>query len=453
MLDFFFNPKTVALVGASATQGKISSVLLTSLKNSRFAGKIYPVNPVHKKIGGLKCYPSLKSIKKTVDLAIFAVPAKTVPGILKASEGMVRGAIVISGGFGEVGAQGRALEKELTECVTKGGVRIIGPNCLGIYDTVSGLDTFFVPAERVQRPGPGGLAIISQSGSFAVTVMDELAAEGIGVSRVISYGNKIDINESDCLEFLARDDATKAVAVYIESVEEGRRFVEAAAKCTARKPVAAIKVGRTAAAARAALSHTGAIAGRYEIYRAAFKKAGVIELPGYEDFLCACKVLAAERFSGGRRVIIITDGGGIGIGIADACMEAGLDVAPIEKAVREELQEVLPPFCSISNPIDLTGSATDALFGEAIEKTLSGDRYDIAIVASLWGPPALTDALPMLVAEKKRGLKKPVLICTPGGEYTRSRTELFRKQGLNVFSTPEGAAKAAALLMKRKKIL
>ncbi|MFQ5442329.1 MAG: acetate--CoA ligase family protein [Thermodesulfobacteriota bacterium] len=453
MLDFFFNPKTVALVGASATPGKISRVLLTSLKNSRFAGKIYPVNPLHKKIGGLKCYPSIKSIKKGVDLAIFAVPAKTVPGILKTSEGMVRGAIVISGGFGESGEKGRALEKELKESAAKWGVRIIGPNCLGIYDTISGLDTFFVPEERMQRPGPGGLAIISQSGSFAVTVMDELAAEGIGVSRIISYGNKIDINESDCLEFLAEDESTKAVAVYIESVEDGRRFVEAAAKCSATKPVAAIKVGRTSAAAEAALSHTGAIAGRYGIYRAAFKKAGIIELPGYEDFLCASKVLAAEKSSGGVRVIIITDGGGIGIGIADACADAGLDVAPLEGAVKEELQDVLPSFCSIANPIDLTGSATDTLFGEALEKALSGDRYDMAVVAPLWGPPALTDGLPTVIAEKKGALKKPVIVCTPGGEYTRAKMGLFRKSGLPVFTTPEGAAKAAALLMKRKKVL
>ncbi|GMR04698.1 MAG: acetate--CoA ligase family protein [Thermodesulfobacteriota bacterium] len=453
MLDFFFNPKRVALVGASDTPGRISSILLEGLKNSRFSGKIYPVNPAHKKIGPLKCYPSLNDIKEEIDLAIFAVPASVVPGIIKESEARLKGAVIISGGFGESGEEGRALELELKESVKKGSIRIIGPNCMGIYDTVSGLDTFFIPGERMKRPGPGGLSIISQSGSFAVTVMDELAAEGIGVARIVSYGNKIDVNESDCLEFLADDDATRAVAVYIESVEDGRRFVKAASRCAAKKPVAAVKVGRTEAAAKAAFSHTGAIAGRYEIYRAAFKKAGIIELDGYEDFLYASRVLASEKFSGGNRVMIVTDGGGIGVGIADSCVEAGLDVPALDEETKKRLQGVLPPFCSLANPIDLTGSATDGLFSEAVEKTLSGGEYDMAIVAPLWGPPALTDELPELIARIKKLLKKPIIICTPGGEYTRSKMDLFRRAGLQVFPTPEGAARAASLLVKRKKVL
>jgi len=255
--------------------------------------------------------------------------------------------------------------------VGRDGVRIIGPNCLGIFDTITGLDTFFIPSERMERPPRGGLSILSQSGSFALTVMDELADEGIGVARVISYGNKVDVNECDCLEFLAADEATEAVVLYIESVEEGRRFVSAATRCAMSKPVAALKVGRTVPAVAAARSHTGALAGKPEVYSAAFKKAGIIELRGYEDFLLACKVLAGVAPCLGKRVMIITDGGGMGVVIADNCTDLGLEVAGLREAVVKELGASLPPVCSIANPMDLTGSVTDSHFGEAITATLA----------------------------------------------------------------------------------
>src|SRR3990170_812284 len=204
-MDFFFNPRTVAVIGASPTPGKISFVILESLKNSGFAGRVYPVNPRYGSIAGLECYPSLNAIEGPVDIAVFAVPAEAVPGAVSGAGGKLRGAIIISGGFGETGESGRALEREIKEAVRREGVRVIGPNCMGIFDTVSRLDTFFIPSYRMKRPGPGALSIISQSGSFAVTALDELAAEGIGVARVISYGNMIDVNEADCLDFLADD--------------------------------------------------------------------------------------------------------------------------------------------------------------------------------------------------------------------------------------------------------
>ena len=286
-LTAFFSPSSIALVGASPSAGKISGVILENLMNS-FKGAIYPVNPRYSEVMGLKCYPSIDAIGKAVDLAVYALGAESVPEAILNAGGLARGAIVVSGGFAEAGPKGALLEKALKDAASSTGIRVIGPNCLGIYDAVTGLDTFFVPRDRVRRPGRGSLSIISQSGSFAATAVDELATDGIGVARVVSYGNKSDVDEADCLDFLAEDPETKAVAIYVESIDNGRRFVEAAARCSAVKPVMAVKVGRSASGVSAARSHTGAIAGSYEIYRAAFKKAGIIELGGYEDFLVAC---------------------------------------------------------------------------------------------------------------------------------------------------------------------
>ncbi len=447
-ISFFFDPKAIAVVGATEEQGKISNIILRSLLRAGFKGKVYPVNPKYSSVLGMECLPSVEDLPEKADIAVLAIPAPAVPDVLMSAEGKIRGAIIVGGGFAEAGEAGLSLEKEVREIASKAGIRIIGPNCMGIYDTVSRLDTFFIPEDRIQRPGKGGLSIISQSGSFAVTAMDELAADGIGVARVVSYGNKTDVNEADCLDFLADDPETKAVAVYIESIGDGRRFVEAASRCSAKKPVMAVKVGKGGAGITAARSHTGAIAGRYEIYRAAFKKAGVIELDGYEEFLAACKAFGMQGRAAGNRVMIITDGGGVGVGLSDACHALGLDVAPLPEELSEKLKRELPPYFSISNPLDLTGSATDESFALSLQKTMSGDHYDVAIVAALWGPPALTDNLPNMLSQKPGFTEKPILVCTPGGEYSRQRFSLFREAGLPVFATPEAAVRAASVLAR-----
>lgn len=445
-LECFFNPASIAVVGASPKKGKISRVIIENLKAAGFKGEVYPVNPSHNEVLGLECHPSVKSIGEDVDLAVVATPADTVPGILREASGALKGAVVVGGGFGETGEKGEALEKELKQAARETGIRVMGPNCMGVFDNISRVDTFFIPTERVKRPKLGGVAVVSQSGSFALSAIDELASEGVGVSRVVSYGNRADVNEADCLEFLARDASTTAVALYVESVADGRRFVEAARRCSEKKPVMALKVGRLGAGAQAARSHTGAIAGRYEVYRAAFRKAGVVELRGYDEFLAGCKAFGMQKAARGKRVAIITDGGGIGVGLADACSELGLDVAELPPGVADELRAVFPEFFTVANPMDLTGSATDELFAESLEKAMAGDHYDMAVVAALWGPPGITDRLAELLSDKASSAGKPVVICTPGGEYTRGKMELFRKRGLPVFSTPETAARAAYVL-------
>lgn len=448
-ISFFFNPKSIAIIGSSPTPGKISYVILESLRKIGFQGDIYPVNPKYKSIDDLKCYGSVSEIGKSIDIAVIAVPAAFVLDALRDAGKLVKGAIIISAGFGEAGKDGRKMEDGIRDIVKETGIRVMGPNCMGVYDTVSKIDTFFVPEERMGRPGKGGISILSQSGSFASIIMDELASEGIGVSRVVSYGNRVDVGESDCLEFLAEDDNTKAVAIYMESVDDGRRFVEAAARCAKKKPVLAIKVGKREAGVSAAKSHTGAMTGRYEIYRAAFKKAGIIEIDGYEGLKDACRALNIFNPVTGRKVLIITDGGGIGVRIADACEEMGLDVANLTGPAQKNLAARFPAYYSIINPIDLTGSVTEEEYVTALEEGLKGS-YDMAIVALLWGPPKLTEGLGDRLTEAIKRVKKPVLLCSPGGTFTKKMNRVFEEKGIPVFTSPESAARAAAVLTNAK---
>ncbi|MFZ3073185.1 MAG: CoA-binding protein [Thermodesulfobacteriota bacterium] len=449
-LDFLFNPRSIAVVGATDSKGKLASIIMESLGNAGFKGKIYPVNPKHSEVRGMPCFPDIKAIGEAVDLAVIAVSSSTAVEVIRGAAGFLKGAIVIGGGFSETGFNGAALEAELKEISNKSGVRIIGPNCMGIFDTISGVDTFFIPRERAKRPGLGRVSVLSQSGSFALIAMEEFASEGIGVARVVSYGNKADVDEADCLDFLAEDSSTGAALLYIEGISDGRKFVESAARCAKKKPVIALKAGRYGAGGGAARSHTGAMAGRYELYRAAFKKAGVIEISGYEEFIDAGRVFSRFPGAGGKRVAIITDGGGIGVSMADECAAHGLIVAQLSDEKVEKLKKTFPSYFTVSNPFDLTGSATDESYGDALTETLGGDDFDIAIVAALWGPPALTDALPARLAEIAKNSGKPVIICSPGGEYAKAKKRLFEEFGLPVFSTPEGAVRAAAALSKSK---
>jgi acetyl-CoA synthetase (ADP-forming) len=443
-ISFFFNPRAIAIVGASPRPGKPSQVILESLRQIGYPGTIYLVNPHHAAIDGTICYRALSEIPDEIDVAIFAVPASTVLEIMERTEN-IKGAIIVCAGFKETGSAGVTREEQLKALATRKGIRIIGPNCLGIYDTISQLDTFFTPEVRVQRPPRGGLSILTQSGSFAQTIMDELAGAGIGVARVVSYGNRVDVGESDCLSFLMDDEATKVIIIYMESVDDGRRFVEVASRCTQKKPVVVVKVGKREAGMHAARSHTGAIAGRYEIYRAAFKKAGIVEVEGYEGMKDAAKVLSTYQRVAGNRVLIITDGGGVGVSMADACEALGLELRELSERTQAALRSNLPSFVVTSNPLDLTGSVTDEEYVMALEAGLQ-DEYDLVIVTVLWGPPQITEQLADKLKAVRAKQAKPILICSPGGIFTRRMAARFEATGMPVFATPESAARAAAVL-------
>ncbi|MGB7532181.1 MAG: acetate--CoA ligase family protein [Halobacteriota archaeon] len=443
-ISFFFSPKSIAIVGASPRRGKPSHVIVESLKRIGYPGVTYLVNPNYEYIDGSRCYRSLSEIQDDIDVAIFVLPAPIVIEIMERTDN-VKGAIIVSAGFKETGYAGTKLEEELKGIGERKGIRIIGPNCMGIYDTVSRIDTYFTPVERVRRPKRGGLSILTQSGSFAELIMDEMASEGIGVARIVSYGNRVDVGETDCLNFLMDDEATKVIVIYMESVDDGRRFVDVASRCTKKKPVVAVKVGKREAGVHAAMSHTGAISGRYELYRAAFKKAGIIEVDGYEGLRDACKVLNTYDLVEGNRVLIVTDGGGVGVSMADACEDLGLDVSKLTEETRKRLSAKLPGFFATGNPIDLTGSVTDEDYVIALEAGLR-EEYDIVIVAVLWGPPKLTEKLADKLKRVRDRYNKPIIICSSGGEFTRRMAKHFEETGMPVFYTPESAARAAAVL-------
>ncbi len=448
-LDTIFSPARVAVVGASDKPGKISGVIMDSLADAGFKGEVIPVNPNHDTVRGIACVPALSDVEGKVDLAVFAVPARLVPGLLAEATG-IKCAIIISGGFSETDDDGAALEAEVKAVAERSGIRVVGPNCMGVYNPSSGLDTVFVPRERFLRPPAGSLAILSQSGTSAVTIMDELASVGVGVGKVVSYGNMADVNEADCLEFLANDMETSAVAIYMESVSNGRAFVEAASRCSAVKPVVVLKVGRSASGAAAVRSHTGAMAGRYEIYKAAFRKAGLVEVSNYEEFIGACKALGTEKRSTGGRVVVLTDGGGMGVEIADLCSEPGLGLTlpELDPDLALDLVSVFPEYYQVGNPMDLTWSVSDEVLAGALEKTLEKDYYDMAIVAAHWGPPAITSRLADMVAAVAESSGKPIIVCSPGGECSRGRAGRFIDLGLPVFHTPASAVRAASVLAR-----
>ena len=448
-ISFFFNPQSIAIVGASPTPGKPSHVIMENLKRMGYPGAVYLVNPNYESINGVRCYRSLSEIEAVIDVAIFALPAPLVMKVMERADN-IRGAIIVSAGFKETGAAGTKLEDKLRELGVRKGIRIIGPNCMGIYDAVSKIDTFFTPVERVGRPVKGSISILTQSGSFAELIMVELAAQDIGVARIVSYGNRVDVGESDCLEFLTNDRATSVVAIYMESVDDGKRFVEVAAHCSSKKPVVVVKVGKREAGMHAARSHTGAISGRYEIYKAAFKKAGIIEVTGYEGLKDAITVLDACELVAGKRVLIVTDGGGVGVSIADACEDLGLEVRELSEETRKRLSAHLIGFSATGNPIDLTGSAIDADYVNALEEGLK-EQFDLAIVTVLWGAPEITEKLIDDLKAVRDHHHVPFLICTPNSEFARSMATRFEEHGMPVFFTPESAARAAAVLAAGKR--
>jgi len=285
-LEGFFSPKSVAVIGANRTPGKIGYTILENFVRGSYSGKVYAVNPNIDRIFDVKSYPSVKNIPDKVDLAVVAVPAEIVPKVLKdCVEKNVKSVIIVSGGFSESGEVGWKLEEELKRIIKKTGMRVLGPNCLGVFDAHSGLDTLFHPKVRLSRPFAGSIGIVSQSGAVGSVMLDLFAQQHIGISKFISYENAVDMNECDCIEYLGDDKKTKIISVFVEGVKDGRRFVEVAKNVSRKKPIIIMKGGKTRHGARAVASHTGSMAGSGKIYSGAFRQAGLIEAESFEELV------------------------------------------------------------------------------------------------------------------------------------------------------------------------
>lgn len=451
-METLFNPPSVAIVGATEKPGSLPGIILKNIMDMGFKGRIYPVNPKYQNVFGLKCFPSLLDIPDAVALTVIAIPAQFVVDTMKQqAQKKIQYSIIISAGFREMGAEGAEMEENIKKISIENNIRILGPNCLGILDNYTNFTTSFLPWERVSKPQKGSLSILSQSGAFAIALLDLATQEGLGIAKMVNYGNRIDIGESTLLPFLADDVHTKVIAIYMESVDNGRKFLEVAKECSRKKPIVALKVGKAAAGIAAAKSHTGAIAGRYEIYKAAFLKSGIIETHGLEEFIDGVKALSMQNPPKGNRILIVTNGGGFGVIVVDHCSENGLEVPPPSDHLKEKLRSKFSRFYVVNNPVDLTGSACDEDYYNALKACMvESNEYDAAIIIPLMAPKGMTEKVVALISEVMKLSGKPAVICTVGGMFTIKIKQLFEECNFPVYPSPERSVKAMSTLLKRR---
>ncbi len=466
-LGGFFDPRSVAVVGATKKINKAGHVIFKNFVENKnrgvFKGEVFAVNPNEGSVLGFQSYPSLTKIPGELELVVIVVPAKIVPDIMRdAAAKKVKDAVIISSGFGEVG--NHELENEVVEIAQKAKMRVLGPNCLGVYDTRTGVDMLFLPETKIlttgdeviatPRPFKGDIAIVTQSGAFGVSALDYLTGRQIGVSKFVSFGNKCDVTETEMLTLMLHDKETKVILLYVEDIKHGREFMEAAREVSKKKPIVAIKAGRTVAGARAAASHTGAIAGSDQIYDAVFAQTGVLRAKDMEEFFDAGKALAMQPPAAGLNVGVITDAGGPGIMAVDECELKGLAVKRFsEKTIQkfERLKEAgkLPKFATNFNPVDITGSGTSEMFEYATQILFEDPEICGVIMLGLHHTPALQEDYIDRVAKVASRFDKPIVACDIGETemalYTRFR---FDKLGVPAYSSPEDAARAMNALVR-----
>lgn len=438
MLESLLSPRSVAIVGASATPGKVGYAILANMIAAGFPGRIVPVNPKADTLLGLPCAHSLAELTEKPDLVVIAVPTAAVkPAVADAIAAGTGAVIVITAGFKETGPAGAALEAEITGLCRQAGVRMMGPNCLGLLNTQARLNASFA----AQTPSVGSISVLSQSGALCTAILDWAAGRHLGLAKLISIGNKADLDETDFLEALAEDDATRVIVGYLENITAGDVFIKRAEAVAARKPVVILKVGTTAAGGKAASSHTGSLAGADIAYGAAFKRAGVIRAEGFEEMFDAATALAMQPLPKGNRVAIITNAGGPGIMAADAVEEAGLVVASLGEELRGELARQLPAAASVGNPIDVLGDAGPDRYEMAVAAAQAAPDIDAIVI--ILTPQAMTDpaAIARAIAKHAHG-EKPLLAVFMGGQEVMPGRDELVAAGLPDYSAPERAVRA-----------
>ncbi|GAB4537999.1 MAG: acetate--CoA ligase family protein [Thermodesulfovibrionia bacterium] len=444
-IDTLFNPSSIALIGASHTEEKLGGITLKNLL--RFKGEVFPVNPGYNELMGLRAYHSIEEIGRPVDVVIIIRPAEEVPHIIRRLKGISRYAIVMSSGFAEVGEH--ELQEDVKRAGKEAGIRMLGPNCMGIYNPYKRLDTFFLPYERLRRPRKGNIAVVSQSGAVISCIMSSLRESGMGVSKVIGYGNAIDIDEADIYEYLLNDKETDVVVSYIESISDGRRFIEKARLLSDKKPLIVLKSGKGEKGKSAALSHTGRLAGRYEVFHSVLKQFGIREIEDFEGLIDSAKALSYQwargKVQGGRRVLIITNGGGSGVLAVDECMRQGLDVTDLPNEKRERLKALFPHFYGINNPIDLTAQVRDEDYITVLNELR--DYYDGFLIIALPNVTGITEGLAGLMREFNSGLDKPLVFHLSPSGITKRLTILLERAGIPVYPTPERAVRGLTALL------
>jgi len=449
-MEALFRPKSIAVVGASRHPGKIGYEVLKNLINYGFKGDIYPVNPKADNILGLKAYPTVSSIPGEVDMMVVSVPAKLVLDIIDdAGRKGVKVAVIITSGFKEIGKV--ELEREVVEKARSYGMRVLGPNIFGIVYTPLRINATFGPQEVI----PGSVGFITQSGALGIALMGMTIVEKIGVSTIVSIGNKADIDDADLLQFLERDDSTKVVLIYLEGVTDGRRFMRAAESFTLRKPLIVIKAGKTEAGAKAVASHTGSLAGNVTIYSTLFKEAGILEAVDVEQAFDWARAFSYLPPYGGGQLVIVTNGGGAGVLATDVLAENGISLSRPPKTLVDSLRPKLPEFASLKNPIDVTGMISNEGYVDAVVETLKNDG--VGAVLALYCETAVTN--PEVIADKLisslrelGGLRKPLTIAMIGGEKSYRAVDKLNEAGLPAYPMPERAASSMAALINYRRV-
>jgi len=445
-LKNFFEPKSVAIVGASRHPRKIGNIILRNFFETRYPGKVFAINPNSEEILGQKTLPSIKDIDGPVDLAVIVTPAETVYEILEqCASKKIKDIIIVSAGFSEVGNV--KLEDKLKDFIRKKNLNVVGVNCLGIFDAYSNLDTLFNPRERMDRPKRGGISFICQSGAVGAIMIDKMAQENYGLRRFISYGNATGLDESDFIEYLGKDDKTKVICLYIEGVRDGAKFLEICKKVSKKKPIIALKAGITEKGTQAVKSHTGSLAGSGEVYKGVFKQAKIIQANTLEELFDYARILERGKPPKGNRVQIITNGGGPAVIMVDEMSGKNLELAEFEKHTAEKLRKEMPLTVNISNPLDLLGDANDERYKISIEAALADKNVDIIMVILLPQTPAISINIIKIMRNLHENSNKPICLIVPGGSFSDTiRKEL--EEYLPSFGFPINAVSAVSGLVK-----
>jgi acetyltransferase len=436
-LESFFNPKSVAIVGASREKNKVGHEILANLIAAGYKGDLFPVNPKADSIEGLKCYPDLQSIGQIPDLVIIIVPAKIVPSVMEqCAEAKVKSVIIITAGFKEVGKEGKQLEEQVLQIAKRAGIRVIGPNCLGVIAPANKLNASF----GGELPVEGVTGYVSQSGALLAAILDMASTYGIGFSKLVSIGNKADIDELDVIKALGEDPHTKVIAGYLESIADGNNFVRQAEQISHSKPILLIKSGGTTAGAKAASSHTGSLAGREVAYESAFQRAGIIRCNSIKEQFDYARVFADQPLPTGPSVAVITNAGGPGIMATDAIERKGLTFAQLADETVQKLANELPAAANLHNPIDVLGDALADRYEFALDVVLDDPNVNTILV--LLTPQAMTDPAATAKAVVKIARKKPqkpILACFLGTKKVSEGAEILAEGRIPQYDSPESA--------------
>jgi len=443
MLEAFTNPRSVAVVGASPSPGKLGYAVLQNIIQYGYKGHIYPINPKAVEILGLPAYPSVKDIPGPVDIAVILVPAVAVPGVIEeCGQKEIKGAVIITAGFREVGREGRQLEQQLLETARHFGIRLIGPNVLGIIDTVCNFNASFAAG----MPRRGRIAFMSQSGALCTSVLDMALGQGTGFSHFYSIGNKVDLNEIDFLQAWSEDPETNVIVAYLEGITDGPEFMKVTRLVTRKKPVVAIKSGTTSAGSRAASSHTGTLAGSEKSYDAAFKQVGIVRAGSVQELFDYTQAFDRQPLPVSDAVAVVTNAGGPGIMASDAIERTGMHLASLTPDIQQKLRAALPAAASVVNPIDVLGDAPANRYELAIEGALSDPNVGIVLVVLTPQTATQIPQTAQVLGELARKYKKPTFAAFMGDDAIRPALEILTQYKIPNYQVPERAVAAIAAM-------